>query len=310
MHHGFASSSVTRLHLSQATGGDDSGIRLWSLVDIWNPNVNLPHIINNPPRVIRDFAVIDNERIVYGIHTGCIYVEDRSTNTTHLLLDDPPSFGSYLTIAKSRDARYVFVGGSDGKLVAIDVRVTGDNCIAKDTVALGHKISSINCMWSNRRNLHILVVVTQSALWKSHVLLFDGTQFTCAGELNTANRIMGRASQCIMGADVLDVAGVSGDLLLIVGTREGSVLTYLMDDTTLANAESKIFAPAFVINRAHMKQAVTTVLARGSHVHTCGRDGHLMTYRISAKTAELYLMSSTRLIKGTLESVGDYARLT
>lgn len=119
------SCAINPEHNVVATGGQDSGIRLWSFVSIKNSRIDSEEDLNSFPLpaergkdYVRNFAMVKDQMLIGATTEGYLLKCDKSKNVWEEIQHDP-SYKNYAIMKSSKCGRVVVIGNIYGDLIVI-----------------------------------------------------------------------------------------------------------------------------------------------------------------------------------------------
>ncbi|RKP06976.1 hypothetical protein THASP1DRAFT_31214 [Thamnocephalis sphaerospora] len=293
-----------------ATGGDDSGVRLWpldslraGLVDTDDQliDVVLPDASNVMRKEsIRNFVHVSADSVVVSTFSGCIVRHQLSTHNWQALYEDI-ALVSYCSMAASPDGLLVVCGSMGGTLTFLDANGAREPTLLQANVG---KVFEIFVLQGQKAGEYDVFssVVAGDLVWSRYIVESNTAHVIAVFELPKFT-VVASVALCI----------TSG--ILMCGSREGALLAYdvrmALQCIDSSKAPSHLTA-AWELRRAHGRDTVTSVTVRheasGLQAWTTGRDGAYVQWRVQiadddAECRDITLERAlrSRITKGWLE---------
>ncbi|KAI8973292.1 WD40-repeat-containing domain protein [Mycotypha africana] len=282
-----------------ATGGQDSGIRLWSLTSVTNTTIDsdkdlieFPLPLGREEDNIRNFAVIQSRWIIAVTETGYILKCDLHAS---LALDwreveFDASYRNYAIMQNSECGRVVVIGNIVGELVFISP--TDE---FKPFKIAAHKQKLFEIFIKQSSDINVLYIISNG--YNDSVLFHKLDLSESEPFISTLYNIeMPSERTTVMSLDYAEKESI-----LICGSRESALVIYQLplNKATRTNHMENV-KPVLQLRKSHGKQAITSVLIKepkdnsnrskeGSEEFeneasltfwTTGRDGCYIQYRL------------------------------
>ncbi|KAI7826585.1 hypothetical protein BC939DRAFT_501763 [Gamsiella multidivaricata] len=280
-----------------ATGGGDGGIHLWRLdsivagtsdteqdtedIDLPDISTYYPGISSNEKEFVRDFVITSQTQSVYATNTGYILVRNDRDGSWSTLYNSP-LLKNYVTMEASQCGRVVVAGCLTGKLIIMSVCGEFQPLIA-DTLG-GIKIQFIFLhTGAGPSDFFIFIFRANCTVGVFHLSISTGTSeascyHVCDLKLPNNNKAIHAAYYS------------SRYNLALLGSRNGTVLVYNLDQAVESSEGTTILDSMAVLERCHGYDSVSSILMvtelgegfEGKDritVYTTGRDGSWAKYR-------------------------------
>ncbi|CAI2164202.1 6485_t:CDS:10 [Funneliformis geosporum] len=318
-----------------ATGGGDSGIRLWSLLTVTNNKIDsdkdlikieLPPIVSyvgleengHPAREhVRNFVLVDYCTIVIATNYG--YNHEKKE---WLSLYNSKDLQNYTMMKASTCGRVVCCGSINGQ-----VFVTSVNQKFQTIEKKLHQFKIFEIFLEETKDPDILYVVSHAIHNDIYLLKLD---LNCMADSEPVFEILYKLSVPPRFL-LMSLSFCTSYDLLICGSRESGLSIYSFHSYCLSCKEESVreISPIIYLKEAHGKQAVTSVVLRMDKsernddkdneevltIYTSGRDGGYNKYRLrglSSKDTRKELKTieiDVELLKndrpGSLKKCGD-----
>ncbi|CEP20055.1 hypothetical protein [Parasitella parasitica] len=311
------SCAVNPEHKIVATGGQDSGIRLWSFLSIRDNKIDseddlvaLPLPEERTKDNVRNFVLIQNRWIIAATLDGYILKCDSAAaaDSRHWMeiLHDP-SYKNYAIMQSSACGRVVIVGNIFGELLI----VSPTDAFQPLKIA-AHKQKLFTIFIEPSLEDSILYVISNG---------FNDSVLFHRLDLSTPTPTIRTLFNLEMPTErttVLSVAYSEENNILLCGSRESALLIYRLPCyKTVSGQEDTVqsLKPTLQLRKTHSKQAITSVLIKKTahdsddtqdniddedeimdqddnnqlEFWTAGRDGCFVQYR-------LYILNSNRML--------------
>uniref|UniRef100_UPI00398EC101 tRNA (34-2'-O)-methyltransferase regulator WDR6-like isoform X2 n=1 Tax=Pristiophorus japonicus TaxID=55135 RepID=UPI00398EC101 len=297
------------------TGGADSGIRLWRILEKKPQDVTVTQLKFDETGKVgkpKALALVDTALILVTTDAGSIYSYCLASGQWKLLLEDP-SYQSYNVLAVTRllnGCVVCVVGNIAGRVLIFPLHDPGER--AEDWVHRG-KVHSLG--WACREGQS----ADKCGLFSSGadgVMVWREVSCVAGRPLSVAEKCRYLLPLCRHRWHT-SVAFLAGGQLLVCGDRRGSVLLYscagrARDGRPLgADAESaagnpggggpsgrlECREPVSALPGLHGKLGVTSVLLHGGSVYSTGRDGFYRQLEVE-EGGRLRLLRSQRACRG------------
>ncbi|KAI8884166.1 WD40 repeat-like protein [Backusella circina FSU 941] len=310
------SCAVDPEHKMVATGGQDSGILLWSLLSIENNKIDSRDDLNTfvLPKTrgkdsIRNFSLVNETTLVAVTAAGYILKMDTSDPLrvwTEVLYDE--TLKNYNVMKHSDCGRVIVFGNGYGDLIIMSPTNTFE------PIKLNiHKQKVFDIFVTPSLDNNILYIVSTSF---NEPLLFhklDLTDSTAPLFCTLYSLKMPSERTTILCAGFLEQDG-----LFICGTRESNLILYHLNPTSITDDAPQSVEPSFQLSKAHDNQAITSIIfdqenlleeeddddeKTGFTFWTTGRDGCFNRYRLSPLESSFNMekVYTNRVTKGLLE---------
>ncbi|KAI9468964.1 MAG: hypothetical protein EXX96DRAFT_589929 [Benjaminiella poitrasii] len=243
-----------------ATGGQDSGIRLWSLASINNNKIDseddlvgFPLPADRGKDTIRNFVVIKNRWIVAATTDGYILKCD-NTLLPHEWkeIQHDSSYKNYAIMSSSECGRIIVVGNIVGELVVLS---PADAFEPIKIAAHSQKLFEI--FIKNSSNEDVFYIVSNG--YNERVLFH---QLDLSASTPTIQTLFDMEMP-VERTTVLSLDYAEEENILICGSRESALLIYHLPYHTAApENEIQKVKPTLQLRKSHGKQAITSVLIK------------------------------------------------
>ncbi|CDS06389.1 hypothetical protein LRAMOSA08917 [Lichtheimia ramosa] len=263
-----------------ATGGQDSGIRLWSLMSIRNNNIesedDLSHIAlpSSQPAssFIRNFCLIDTgSAIVFTSESYFFKVQDGIW--TELCFND--QFQKYATMESSPCGRFIVAGNMSGQMMILSTEQK-----FKPVMIAAHKqkVFEIYIQASQDPSVYYIASTAFDEPMLFHRLTYHESKAPTVETLFVFERPIEKTTS-------MSFAYIEQHRIFLAGSRESALVLYQLPcDLTGAIQSVK---PLMQLRRSHGKQAVSHITVKQDHPYdneivfwTTGRDGCFVQYRL------------------------------
>ncbi|KAL1918325.1 uncharacterized protein VTP21DRAFT_2985 [Calcarisporiella thermophila] len=297
---GHAGKSVWSVAISPsnrivATGGGDSGIRLWSLLSVGHNKIDseddllkmalppvetyhFPELIEKAERPFpdiefpRNFSMIGHHSTIVATNFGYLLkcTHDGKCSRWETFRHDPDFIG-YTMMNGSACGRVLALGSLQGHLVLL----SPEKLFQPIKLRL-HNDKMLECLFATSQDPNYVYMISHSI--DNHALLHR-LDFSKPDELqlDTLHQLQASPKTVFTCLGLLESSH-----LLMLGTRDGALLLYRLEGENFA------LEPALVRKRAHGQLTVTSVMmqeeeAEGGGViaYSTGRDGCLIMHRVS-----------------------------
>ncbi|CAG8450542.1 16462_t:CDS:10 [Cetraspora pellucida] len=287
-----------------ATGGGDSGIRLWSLSSVTNNKIDsekdlikiiLPPVdtytqlntnqISLPSREhIRNFVLVDYCTIVVATNFGYLLKHNHITNEW-TPLNSSTNLQNYTMMKASKCGRIVCCGSIDGNVYVVSV-----NKKFKTIKKKLHEFKVFEIFCEESSDPDIIYVISHAVHNDIYILKLElNCKNTDIPKFEIYHKLLVPQSFLLMS-----LAFCPRYNLLICGSRESGLIIFKMayDITDKELDKSSIeMSPVIYLKETHGKQAVTSVALKfdssGNNneddlltIYTSGRDGGYVKYRL------------------------------
>ncbi|ORX99065.1 WD40 repeat-like protein [Basidiobolus meristosporus CBS 931.73] len=285
-----------------ATGGGDTGIRLWSLDSVEKSKIEslsqmhelalpstatyltedqlLQNAESRNKEHIRNFVAVDYSTVVLSTHIGHVLKYEHKANLWSPLYFDQDLF-SYSMMCASECGRVVACGTLSGHLILLS-----PTSAFKPFKAQVHheKVFEIFVKPSTDPNVFNVIShgVGNEIFWQRFDIRdSQNPTFLSVAQLDLPSKVL-----------LLSVAVDEEIGLVVCGTRESHLLVYhheVSNHATEAADKPPIICPSIVIRKAHDKQSVTAIAIQKARdnkgatkvtLYSTGRDGAFAQYRI------------------------------
>ncbi|KAI8089880.1 WD40-repeat-containing domain protein [Halteromyces radiatus] len=296
------SAAVSPDHRIVATGGQDSGIRLWSLTSIKENNIvseddlacmRLPEQYKGD--MIRNFGLINHKTLMASTDHGHLIRFDASTNIpgwSDVYQDD--DLRGYSILQQSSCGRLLVAGSMNGGLLFYS---TQDEFKSLKLDIHSQKIFEIFII-ASQVNKDLFYIVSYGYNGDIYFHLLDTSDPT---KTTVSTPYMLKLPECrttLVSAALVESKGV-----LICGSRESTMLIYRLPDFTIDHFHhnNKLpVHPAIQVDKVHGKQCISGITIKQSSSSsmispfteedcitfwTTGRDGCYIEYRLKTANA-------------------------
>ncbi|KAI9258743.1 WD40-repeat-containing domain protein [Phascolomyces articulosus] len=279
------SCAVSPEHKIVATGGQDSGIRLWSFVSIKNNNIEseddltameLPTTSPSIPETFRNFCLTDINTIVACSSEG--YLSRNQLGEWSVLYSDP-GFKKYAMMSQSPCGRIVIVGSIEGHLLLVSTESAFEPIKLK---VHGPKIFEMFIETSHDSNVFYIISIG----FGESILLH---RFDISNRTKPVFQTLYKLGEPVERTTMLSMKLVEETRILICGSREGALIIYEFPSLSSENyqdgSESVSIKPLMQLRRSHGRQAISCVTLKSQtdqevNFWTTGRDGCYIQYRL------------------------------
>ncbi|KAI8644295.1 WD40-repeat-containing domain protein [Parasitella parasitica] len=254
------SCAINPEHKIVATGGQDSGIRLWSLlsikankIDSEDDLVALPLPEERGTDNIRNFVMIKNRWIVAATLEGYLLKCD-GTVTPHQWteIQHDSSYKNYAIMKSSECGRVVIVGNIFGDLVVIS-----PTDIFQPLKISAHKQKLFTIFIEQSSDENILHVISNG--FNDSVLFHRLDLSTSTPTIRTLFNLEMPPERTTL----LSLAFSEEKNILLCGSRESALLIYRVPFYTMVSEDTvQSLKPTLQLRRSHSKQAITSVLIK------------------------------------------------
>ncbi|KAG2195930.1 hypothetical protein INT47_002703 [Mucor saturninus] len=254
------SCAINPEHQIVATGGQDSGIRLWSLGSIKNNKIDSEDDLVSFPLPkergkdnIRNFVIVKNRWIVSATTDGYILKCD-TTVLPHQWIEVQydVSYKNYAIMKNSECGRVVVVGNIRGDLVFISPTEA-----FKPFKIPAHKQKLFEIFIESTADENILNIISNGY---NDSVLFHRL------DLTTSTPVVRTLFNLEMPAErttVMSLGFAEEENILICGSRESALLIYRLPyHTNVPENIIQLIKPSLQLRRSHGKQAITSVLIK------------------------------------------------
>ncbi|ORZ08686.1 WD40-repeat-containing domain protein [Absidia repens] len=287
------SCAVSTDHKIVATGGQDSGVRLWSLASIKENNIEseddlvcMQLAVEHKGDMIRNFALINHKTVLASTDHGHLIKFDASTESptwTETYQDD--DLRGYSALEQSQCGRLIVAGSMKGGLLFYSAK---DEFMPVKTVMHAKSIFAIIIIGS-QVNESFFYVISYA---------FDGD--VCFHRLDVSNKDkpslitpyvikLPEITTTVISAALVERAG-----LLILGSKEASIVIYRLPDLMSCGNDKLLVYPNIQVRRVHKKQGFSRITIKQPTkltgttgddecitFWTTGRDGCYNEYRLT-----------------------------
>ncbi|KAI9269722.1 hypothetical protein EDC94DRAFT_599738 [Helicostylum pulchrum] len=256
------SCAINPEHQIVATGGQDSGIRLWSLASIKNNKIDseddlvaFPLSEDRKKDNIRNFVMVNNQWIVAATTDGYILKCD-TTVLPHqwVEIQHDESYRNYAIMKNSKCGRVVVVGNISGELVIISPTEA-----FQPFKIPAHKQKLFEIFVESTTDCNILNIISNG--YNDSVLFHRLDLSTPTPAIRTLFNLEMPAER----TTVMSLGFAEEENVLICGSRESALLIYrLPDHTSVPEGTIISLKPNLQLRRSHGKQAITSVLVKKS----------------------------------------------
>ncbi|OZJ02499.1 hypothetical protein BZG36_04844 [Bifiguratus adelaidae] len=278
-----------------ATGGQDSGLRLWSLASIAQNNVDSESSLIHsrfPSKTVyavaedksedtdepRNFVNSDYRTIVVATAEGYVLANDVIDGSWKRLHFDP-AFSNYSIVSRSECGRIIAVASLQGEVLLLSPREEFE----ARKFSMHSKQARAIIITNGTDDKFFLLSYAVDSSCSFHTL---DTRHRKIELIRTINIRLPKQKVNIM------CAALSGDnRILVMGTRESALLVYQLLDSHSSRSpgdETEV-SPSAEIKKAHQGDAITSVMLHGSGstdlvLYSTGRDGAYNKYRVCLKS--------------------------
>ncbi|KAG1376263.1 hypothetical protein G6F61_007744 [Rhizopus arrhizus] len=295
------SCAINPEHKVVATGGQDSGIRLWSLASISNNRVDseedlcsFPLPVDKKKDYVRNFVMVKDQWMVGATTEGHLLKCDRKKQPYEWVeIQYDPSYKNYAIMKSSKCGRVVIVGNIYGDLIVINP----ENKFEPVKIS-AHKQKLFEIfIEASSIDENILYVVSNG--YNERVLFHILDLSNPKPSIRTLYNIEMPTEK----TTVLSVGIAENENILICGSRESALLIYRMPHhKDVQEGTIQDLKASLQMRRSHGRQAVTSVLvhqstyteieeeeeeSNGIIFWTTGRDGCYIQYRLSVVNKSL-----------------------
>ncbi|KAI9265969.1 WD40-repeat-containing domain protein [Sporodiniella umbellata] len=279
-----------------ATGGQDSGIRLWSLLSVSDNKVDseddlcsFPLSVDKKEDYVRNFVIVNKQWIVGVTTEGHLLKCDRNQDSPKWVeIQHDPSYKNYAIMKSSKCGRVVIVGNIYGDLIVL----SPENKFESVKIS-AHKQKLFEIfIETSLKDENVLYIVSNGYNEKVlfHRLDLSGSK--------PSVRTLFNIEMPTEKTTVLSVGMAEEENILICGSRESALLIYRMPFyKNIKEGSIQDLKPSLQMRRSHGRQAITSVLIsqkdhadqdekdddedEGITFWTTGRDGCYIQYRLS-----------------------------
>ncbi|KAI8369417.1 WD40-repeat-containing domain protein [Radiomyces spectabilis] len=292
------SCAISPEHQIVATGGQDSGIRLWSLVSIKENKIDseddlacisLPTAVDSYVHTrndfIRNFSVIHQDTVLAMSSEGHLlkYSAALIDQPWQLLYHDE-AFRNYSIMETSTCGQLVVMGSITGDLVFL----SPDNSFTPlKTKTHANKVFEL--FVEKSKDEHVFYVISYA--------FHDDIHFHRLDISNPSNPTLTTLYTLDLPAErttIISLAVVEEESLLICGSREAALLIYRLPHLEGTLGEPLKITPSMQLRRTHGRQAISSVVikpkqgqdTKGVTFWTTGRDGCYIQYSLRSLLSE------------------------
>ncbi|KAK4515202.1 uncharacterized protein ATC70_002812 [Mucor velutinosus] len=262
------SCAINPEHKIVATGGQDSGIRLWSLLSIKDNKIDseddlvafpLPEERQKHKDTIRNFVMIKNRWIVAATLEGYLLKCDGTTTPRQWVeIQHDVSYKNYAIMKNSECGRVVVVGNIFGDLVFLS-----PTDAFKPFKMAAHKQKLFEIFIEPSSDANVLYVISNG--YNDSVLFHRLDLSTSVPTVKTLFNIEMPAER----TTVLSLAYSEEENILICGSRESALLIYRLPcHATVPEGTIQTLKPTLQLRKSHGKQAITSVLIKKTRGNT------------------------------------------
>ncbi|KAG0173417.1 WD repeat-containing protein 6 [Apophysomyces sp. BC1015] len=279
------SCAVSPEHAIVATGGQDSGIRLWSLLSIKRNKIDseadlacmsLPK--DQGSDYIRNFSLIKNATFVVATNEGRLLKYDATVDSgTWSYIHQDPDYRNYVMMQHSACGRIVVTGSIAGHLL---IASTEGRFEALKYKVHTQKIFAIFIEPSEDEDVFYIISHAFNNEIYFHRLDFTETTKTTFKTLYKLELPAERTT-------VVSVGLAEKNGLLICGSRESALLIYRLSHIHQEQDDSvRSIAPSMQLRRSHGRETVSSITVKPQQTEdditfwTTGRDGSFIEYRL------------------------------
>ncbi|KAI8824491.1 WD40-repeat-containing domain protein [Fimicolochytrium jonesii] len=302
-----------------ATGGGDSGIRLWSLTALERNKIDSESQMKcvsvlsgdanpkSPIEVVKTFALLTFEHALSTTDTGQFWIHDLQSDKSPDLLFVDPEFARYTVIASSDCGSLVVAGAFDGQLIAISPLKAFPSC--KWASHTG-KVNSVHIFPSGEDGKwYLLSFAEKTEELFIFVLKLSDEDGSCLVSMVAIVTLPDHFWP-------MGIAFSAKAKVLILGSRLGAIAMYDTQPVAQNNVASDptVLDPVYVQRRVHGKDSVSSITIddRASERRdnelifgTVGRDGMFCRFAVNRTKPEWAVenLHRTRITKGWLEKL-------
>ncbi|KAI7878980.1 WD40 repeat-like protein [Lichtheimia hyalospora FSU 10163] len=264
-----------------ASGGQDSGIRLWSLMSIRKNNIesedDLAHIGLPPSQpessFVRNFCLIDTRTAVI-FTSDSYFLKVKDGQWSELCFND--GFQKYAMMESSPCGRFIVAGNMSGQMMIIS---TEKRFEPVTITAHKQKVFEIFIQPSQDPSVYYIVSTAFDEPMLFHRMIYQETNGPTVETQFVLERPIERTTS-------LSFAYIEQHRIFLAGSRESALVLYQLPcDQNMSTIQS--VKPLMQLRRSHGKQAVSHITVKQDHPHdneivfwTTGRDGCYVQYRL------------------------------
>ncbi|CAG8549444.1 9494_t:CDS:10 [Gigaspora margarita] len=288
-----------------ATGGGDSGIRLWSLSSVTNNKIDsekdlvkitLPSVdtyiqLNESSQIplpsrehVRNFVLVDYCTIVIATNFGCLLKHNYITNEW-TSLNNSTNLQNYTMMKASKCGRIVCCGSIDGNIYVISV-----NKEFKTIKKKLHEFKVFEIFFEESSDPDIIYVISHAVHNDIYILKLElNCKINNVPKFEIYHKLLVPQNFLLMS-----LAFCPPHNLLVCGSRESGLIIFNMTHNTIDRKLDKStieLSPVIYLKDTHRKQAVTSVALKFNssesnngddllNIYTSGRDGGYVKYRL------------------------------
>ncbi|KAI8335049.1 WD40-repeat-containing domain protein [Chlamydoabsidia padenii] len=317
------SCAISPDHKMVATGGQDSGVRLWSLTSIKENNIDSEEDLicmrltdQHRGDMIRNFALVNNNTIMASTDQGRLIKFDVSTKTpewAEAYQDD--DLKGYSALEQSKCGRLIVAGSMAGGLLFYSAQ--GEFQPVK--LSLHSKSVFAVIIIGSQVNESIFYIVSYSFNSDVYFHRFDITDINKPSITTPYMIKLPEITTTVISAALVEYQGI-----LILGSKEASIVIYRLPDLPNCLDNKLPIYSNIQVRRVHKKQGFSRITikqsTKGQHTitsdtiendsncitfWTTGRDGCYNEYRLTIlKSSAVTPSSSDDCVLG-LDSRGD-----
>ncbi|KAI9018667.1 WD40-repeat-containing domain protein [Phycomyces nitens] len=280
------SCAISPEHKMVATGGQDSGIRLWSLVSIKKNKIESEDdlaCIALPPQFtndyVRNFVLAGDKKAVVATNNGHLLQFDASIEPgTWTSLHSDQDYRGYAMLQASDCGRLIVAGSMSGHLLMFST----DNSFEPVKVAV-HQQKIFEMFIESSLNQNVFYIISHA---------YNGKVYMHRLNIGTREPVFETLYQLELPTErttIVCTALTEQQGLLICGSRESALLIYRLPG--LGNPCKNILPiiPLIQLRRTHGRQCVSSVVIKPKDSSdssedilfwTTGRDGGYIQYRL------------------------------
>ncbi|KAG2172335.1 hypothetical protein INT43_004877 [Umbelopsis isabellina] len=278
-----------------ATGGQDSGVRLWSLKSIQENHIesdadltmtDLPELttysppMEKPNEFIRNFVLVDYDQFAVFTNLGYLLRYDNTNGQwTKLLQDD--DFRNYAIMKACTSGKLIVSGNLQGR-----ISIAHANSEFQPMKIKLCECKILNIFVSESKVAGVFYIVTLGVEGEMFLHQLD-RRHTVEPEI----KLLHRLQPSNLKTTVICTAICEDYNLLVCGSRESALLIYRIPALASQATDNDPVSPVVQLRRTHGRQAVSSVTLQslpettahgpGLTLITTGRDGCYTEYRLT-----------------------------